>query len=72
MATPFRMATHAALAQTSATRIASLCNALKTETDQEEMVYCASQLAHHLSDLSHQLSYVSEKIGEALEREEAA
>lgn len=72
MASPFRLATHAALAQTKAMRIVTLCAALKTETDPEELVYIASQLAIALGDLSHQLRDCSEHIGAALERAEAA
>ena len=72
MATPFRMATHAAIAATKTARIGALCAALKTETDLEELVYIAGQLALSLSELNHELRCVSEKIGEALERAEAA
>jgi hypothetical protein len=71
--TPFRMATHAALAQTNAGRIMHLLIAAQTlEKDPEELVYVAEQLALELSALSHQLGYVSAHIGAILERAEAA
>jgi methylphosphotriester-DNA--protein-cysteine methyltransferase len=72
MTSPFRLSTHARLARTKADRIKTLCAALETETEPEQLVYCASQLALSLSELNHDLRDISDKIGEALAGAEAA